>query len=331
MIGALALSAKRGECKDLGVALQRIFGVTCGLDTDRIFYEIFRKHPDWLRELTELPLPAGCRGSAMALKQLEIRCDLLLEPSAGEDPHFLVEFQLYHDHSVFNRAELARQLLWKQLNGREDCRRRQFRPRTVEVAVIFGSRTELPSCSDSYPGIRVLFLDELLEALEKRHPDSPLVAALAPLSDSLPELETMAAKHYGRIKNDSGLRLDDREMLVDVFLNLLLQRFKSKNWEEIRKMIAELTPLHETRAGRELLEEGIEKGLEKGIEKGRTEGELALTLRLLDRKFPRLAPALRQQVKALNEETLLAFSEALLFFENEEECAAWLKERSKAD
>lgn len=71
MIGALALSAKRGECKDLGVALQRIFGVTCGLDTDRIFYEIFRKHPDWLRELTELPLPAGCRGSAMALKQLE--------------------------------------------------------------------------------------------------------------------------------------------------------------------------------------------------------------------------------------------------------------------
>lgn len=31
-------------------------------------------------------------------------------------------------------------------------------------------------------------------------------------------------------------------------------------------MIAELTPLHETRAGRELLEEGIEKGIEKGIE-----------------------------------------------------------------
>lgn len=33
-------------------------------------------------------------------------------------------------------------------------------------------------------------------------------------------------------------------------------------------MIAELTPLHETRAGRELLEEGIEKGIEKGIERG---------------------------------------------------------------
>ena len=69
----------------------------------------------------------------------------------------------------------------------------------------------------------------------------------------------------------------------EIFLNLLLQRFKTKSREEIRKMIAELTPLHETRAGLELLEEGIEKGIEKGIEslvrrmssKGRSPAEIS--------------------------------------------------------
>ncbi len=33
-------------------------------------------------------------------------------------------------------------------------------------------------------------------------------------------------------------------------------------------MIAELTPLHKTRAGRDLLEEGIAQGIEKGVARG---------------------------------------------------------------
>lgn len=41
-------------------------------------------------------------------------------------------------------------------------------------------------------------------------------------------------------------------------------------------MIAELTPLHETRAGKELLEEGVERGRREGIERGTA----ALVLRM---------------------------------------------------
>lgn len=238
------------------------------MDTDRIFHELFRDHPEWLRELTGLPLPEGCRGASRILKQLEIRCDLLLESADPDDPRYLVEFQLYHDHSIFNRIELARQMLWKHLHSRVDCRRRDFRPGVIEAVVLFGSRTELPSSSDRYPQIRILFLDEMLESLRRRHPASPLVAALAPLDEPAAELEKDAAAHYHQIRSNADLRSDDREVLAEIFLNLLLQRFKTKSREEIRKMIAELTPLHETRAGRELLEEGIEKGIEKGIERG---------------------------------------------------------------
>lgn len=238
------------------------------MDTDSIFHELFRDHPEWLRELTGLPLPEGCRGASRILKQLKIRCDLLLESADPDDPRYLVEFQLYHDHSIFNRIELARQMLWKHLHSRIDCRCRDFRPGVIEAVVLFGSRTELPSSSDRYPQIRILFLDEMLESLRRRHPASPLVAALAPLDEPAAELEKDAAAHYHQIRSTADLRSDDREVLTEIFLNLLLQRFKTKSREEIRKMIAELTPLHETRAGRELLEEGIEKGIEKGIERG---------------------------------------------------------------
>jgi predicted transposase YdaD len=73
--------------------------------------------------------------------------------------------------------------------------------------------------------------------------------------------------------------VDTDSLFHELFLNLLLQRFKAKSREEIRKMIAELTPLHETRAGLELLEEGIEKGIESLVRrmssKGRSPAEIS--------------------------------------------------------
>lgn len=136
--------------------------------TDTLFYELFRERPEWLRDFAGLPLPPGCKGTSQVLKQFEIRCDMLFEPVDPLDPFHLVEFQLYHDHSVFNRSELARHLLWKQFNPKEDCRRRDFQPREIEVTILFGSRKELPASSVRYPSIRLLFIDELLEALEAR-------------------------------------------------------------------------------------------------------------------------------------------------------------------
>lgn len=242
-----------------------------GVETDHIFHKLFRAHPDWLRELTGLPLPPGCRGTSCVFKQLEIRCDLLLEPGDSSDPHYLIEFQLYHDHSIFNRSELARHLLWRQINPRDACRRRDYQPRAVETVVIFGSQTELPASSGLYPRTRVLFMDELLEILRARQPLSPLLAALAPLKEPLAELETTAAEHYDRIHRNAQLQEDDREILTEIFLNLLLQRFKNKSREEIRQMIAELTPLHETRAGRELYEDGMEQGMQQGMQQGKAD------------------------------------------------------------
>jgi predicted transposase YdaD len=69
--------------------------------------------------------------------------------------------------------------------------------------------------------------------------------------------------------------VDTYSLFHELFLNLLLQRFKTKSREEIRKMIAELTPLHETRAGLELLEEGIESLVRRMSSKGRSPAEIS--------------------------------------------------------
>lgn len=63
----------------------------------------------------------------------------------------------------------------------------------------------------------------------------------------------------------------------------------------------------------------------EGREEGRVEGEVALALRQLNRKFPRIARKSATLVKAVDEPRLLAFGEALLFFETEAECQEWLK------
>ncbi len=70
------------------------------LDTDHIFHELFRSRSEWLRELTGLPLPRGCRAGSRSMKQMEIRCDLALEPEDPTEACVIFEFQLYHDHST---------------------------------------------------------------------------------------------------------------------------------------------------------------------------------------------------------------------------------------
>jgi hypothetical protein len=52
-----------------------------------------------------------------------------------------------------------------------------------------------------------------------------------------------------------------------------------------------------------------------------------VVLRLLERKFPKVAKDAAARVRKLDEEGLLSFGEALLFMESPAECLKWLKAR----
>ncbi len=71
------------------------------------------------------------------------------------------------------------------------------------------------------------------------------------------------------------------------------------------------------------VEIGKLEGLQEGIEKGRAEGERDLVFRQLKLKFPKAAAGLEASLEGLDEERLLSFGEALLFFETEGDCLAW--------
>ena len=71
--------------------------------------------------------------------------------------------------------------------------------------------------------------------------------------------------------------------------------------------------------------EGRAEGRAEGREEGREEGERLLTLRQLERKFPRVAEQVASRLETLDEANLLAFGEALLFFETEADCLGWFE------
>ena len=68
-----------------------------------------------------------------------------------------------------------------------------------------------------------------------------------------------------------------------------------------------------------------QEGRQEGWREGRQDGEQALTLRQLRRKFPQIVAEAEPLLQQLDEERLLAFGEALLFFETSEDCLAWLQ------
>ncbi len=49
-----------------------------------------------------------------------------------------------------------------------------------------------------HPHIEYLFLDELIEQLQKQHPDSPLIAVFAPLIEPDNQLAMQAANYFAK-------------------------------------------------------------------------------------------------------------------------------------
>lgn len=238
------------------------------MKTDAAFAQLFSHNPKWLQELTQLDLPDIAQAAPCRFKQVEREADLVLTPANPEEPHYIVEFQMQHDGTIYNRTQLYACLLWETLNADRNPTQRNFRQIEVRKAILFGSRQHQPPNLPIPDDIRVLFLEELIPAFADHHPDSPLVPILATLDEERSKLENHAREYYRKIQQHPALSPADRTTLLDIFQSLFIQRFKNKNQQDLLAMIAELTPIEETRVGRDLLEQGRHEGLEQGLEQG---------------------------------------------------------------
>ncbi len=112
-----------------------------------------------------------------------------------------------------------------------------------------------------HPVHEVVGLCNASDQLERDIPGCPLVSLLRPMvEDRDSEVETKAAQDYAALRSSPELDEEDQGCFTTLFVQLLMQRFKRRNSQDIHAMIQDLPPVEETCAGRELIEKGIERG-----------------------------------------------------------------------
>ena len=161
---------------------------------------------------------------------------------------------MYLDHQIYGRVVVEMAIIQEEHTGRE-----------VQGILIFGSKELDPKTAPWSQVVSVYYLDEMLTELEKTSPKHPLIALFQPLIEkSNKRLQENANQYYTQIEE---FATDERlkAKLVGVFIDWLLQRFRTFGKTEIEKMLlGKLPDLRETQAGKDLIAIGIEQGIEQG-------------------------------------------------------------------
>lgn len=178
------------------------------MKTDRQVYKILQACPQWFFDLTQMESPGPCSFHSIALKEVSVTADGVIEPHTAGKPWIVVEFQAQYDETVYIRLALEMALLHRQQPDRK-----------IDGAILFLDASMVPKTEPWSRVIRSFTLAEQLFDLEQRQPDHPLLAVFAPLTmDSDTNLENSAAACYNRIVQ-SELDEFTRQTLADAFVS----------------------------------------------------------------------------------------------------------------
>ncbi len=253
--------------------------------------------------LAGLDPPAGAKMESVSVKALQRTMDGLVRSSDPGEPLTVVEVQFQRDEAIYTRLVVEMALVQEESG---------FGP--VRGVVFFAKRSLDPGTEPWASVVRSVVLEEALPKLEGVEPARPLVAAFAPVfEEDGAELEKRAAGLYRQI-TAGDLPHERIDALTQVFVSWLTERFRDRTQKEIA-MILDLPSILETRAGREIYEEGIEQGIERGIERG--------LVAIARRKFGDLDMGIVSRIEALNAEA----AEALLLDLLEMKSLAEFRER----
>jgi len=202
--------------------------------------------------------------------------------TAGGGPAIFFVFQAQYDDSVYVRLVLEMALFQRHHPGRQ-----------VEGVILFLDSRLDPKTEPWRRVIRVYSVADQLSELQKRTPKRPLVSVFQPLTESSDEnLALNAAECYHHIV-DSELDSLVKNVLADVFVSWLEQRFRDKGKQEIEEMLVGALPdLTETQSGKDLIQIGVEKGKAEG----KAEGKRDSLLLVLKVRFGRLPEDILQAI-----------------------------------
>jgi len=248
------------------------------MKTDKELYRLFASCPDYLFDCAGIKVVETYQMKSVTFKDFEQRSDGLLESNSDNAPVYIAEFQAYSDNTVYHRLAIEMASYGKE-NPKKD----------VRGILVFTTSDIDPKTSPwheltkSEKGVlKVVYLQDFLDKLEKDYPDHPLVAVSKPWRIEDPDvLKEKAGAWYKNIEK-SNLDQKAREDFAEVFTRWMLERFKNLSYEEVTKMFVEMTPLEETRAYKEIYAKGAidgegigeERGEKRGEERGETKGRI---------------------------------------------------------
>ena len=239
------------------------------MKTDELFYELFRFSPESLLELVRLDVQGPYRFESITVKSTEKRFDGYFKNLSGDGPDIFLEIQGYRDNNIY----------WRLF--REICtfheQRQNDRPFAAIVLFIDNSLDPGNPPLTPAPPHRLMRCD-LIECLKNIEANATPLVVLKPLTLQKKGDLHRAVDEWKAGIDDMGLSKNKKKTLTELLEYAILQRFKDITLEEIRKMI-QLTPLEETVAVKELIQETLEKGMKKG----QLIGQIQLLQRLLKR------------------------------------------------
>lgn len=226
------------------------------MKTDKQLFQIFSAMPEWLFDLTRLPSPGACEMRSFTVKELQRDPDSVFVPLDVQQPLTVAEFQFQWDENIYTRIVIEMAAVQEA-----------HRQRPVQGVIIFGKPGLDPRTAPWTQVVRSVLLQDVLNDLRQRQPEHPLVHVLEPLLEPDDDtLESTAAGHYRALK-ECDLDNRRREVLLDVFVNWLEQRFQKKSKKEIETMLSpyELPDIRDTQSGRDLIAIGKLEGKAEGL------------------------------------------------------------------
>jgi predicted transposase YdaD len=280
------------------------------MKTDDLFHEFFQLAPQALFELLQITPGCAYRFSSPVVKASERRMDGLLEPVESGHPRYFVEVQGYEDKSIYWRVIHQVSLYYQQrpnLNG-SDWR----------IILLFLDASHDPgpeTLGPFYHSDRSWLIKGIVpDLLQQASSPSPILNVLCPLitRDEI-ELHHRAAGWVKEIRRLSGFDRATQERLLALLAQFIVQKFTLLTRKEIETML-KLTPIEETVAGREWIQEG----------------QISILAEQIEQKFAIPGSMAAQSLASLSVETLKELSRRILEIETATQLAAWL-EAHKSD
>ncbi|MEL6383138.1 MAG: Rpn family recombination-promoting nuclease/putative transposase [Cyanobacteria bacterium J06626_18] len=275
-----------------------------------IFYRLFQQYPALLFAL----LPASPANAAnytfdsVAVKEPRFEIDGVFLPPKT-DPSgtvFFCEVQFQKDEKLYERL-FAESLLYFYRN------REQFSD--WQAVVIYPTRSI--EQNDVYPHrsllggeqVHRIYLDELGDIRQL-----PITLALLVLTTIGPEQADEEARQL-LAKGATGEPSFSDQGLIDVVITIMMYRYEGSSRREIEQMLG--ISIKESRAYREIKQEGREEG--------REEGERSLILLQITHRFGEVSQVERDRIEALSPKDLENLGKALFDFDELADLQAWLE------